>query len=139
MTWSRFKTQLFRFNIGLVVLGWSAFWGYGFAVGDVPPSNIIPGLALFSVFMSLAASALFFLWHHVAMMLRANQTQSLLRPSKSLKNASLISVGTLGLGIVSALAHRDFEHVAIVLVIFGFIGYLGSFLALASDLAPHLV
>lgn len=44
MTWLRFKTLILRLNAIVLIGGWLAFWGYGLAVGDVPPLSVVPRL-----------------------------------------------------------------------------------------------
>jgi len=102
MTWNRFKRLVLRSNIAVLGLGWICFWGYGVAVGDIPPASVLPGLLALSAIAIVIVSAALFFACHSWLFLKAKQTGDLPNLTKRDYQAVILAFGSaliLGLGI----------------------------------------
>ncbi|MBU0641907.1 MAG: hypothetical protein KJ731_16440 [Alphaproteobacteria bacterium] len=71
MTWLRFKTLTLRLNLIVLIGGWLAFWGYGVAVGEVPPlSDVWQGLLALSLIAMCGVTVLSFIGSRLYLALR---------------------------------------------------------------------
>lgn len=71
MSWDRFKRVLIRLNAAMVLIGWAAFFGYGFAENELPPLDVYAIVLLMTICAVVALSAASFVLCHTWLFLRA--------------------------------------------------------------------
>lgn len=102
MSWTSFLRMLMRVNLGAIVVGWAAFWGYGVVLGDVPPASTVPALVLLTGLGCAALSVILLIGCHVMMMVQAARRNGPLvmdRLYMRILGVGLVLVTSGGLGL----------------------------------------
>lgn len=77
MTWAQFKTLIIRTNALVIGLGWVLLWGYGIAVGDIPPASVILALLLLSVIGVIGITVILLIAYHTGLFVIAQKNGQL--------------------------------------------------------------